>query len=237
MSKVRSTSNDEIDLIEILETLWDGKWIICTFIVLAALISFVYLQVTHTKPQPKYNVSASFTFNMYSVFTQQICPKTNSVNAFVSCANKIQFKWLVPLLLGDWKKDKSGTRISLTTTTPLDVNEYQAQLVRVNQKLTKEYYAGAMAEIELIRTQLPNAMVGTEKVAGAMIDAIRIIDKIDSGQNVIRFGLVSITNAPPSLLPRRNVVTLSLVLGMVMGILFVLTRNAIRKRKEYLVNT
>ena len=71
MSEVRPTYNDEIDLFEFCETLWDGKWLISAFVVLATLIGFGYSQVA----QPKYDVSVSYSPNLYSVNAQQICVK------------------------------------------------------------------------------------------------------------------------------------------------------------------
>ena len=44
-----------IDLAEILKTLWDGKWLISAFAVLATVTGFGYSQIA----QPKYDVSVS----------------------------------------------------------------------------------------------------------------------------------------------------------------------------------
>ena len=61
--------DDEIDLFELFQTLWDGKRLISAFVVLATLIGFGYSQVA----QPKYDVSVPYTSSIYSVSAQQIC--------------------------------------------------------------------------------------------------------------------------------------------------------------------
>ena len=60
--------DDEIDLFELVEDLWAGKWLISAFVAVATLIGFGYLQVA----QPKHDVSAPFRVNVYSVLSQQI---------------------------------------------------------------------------------------------------------------------------------------------------------------------
>ena len=52
MLEDRPTYNDEIDIFAVCQSLWDGKWLISSFAVLATLIGFGYSQAA----QPKYNV-------------------------------------------------------------------------------------------------------------------------------------------------------------------------------------
>ena len=43
MSNVRPTYDDEIDLFEFFETLWDGKWLISAFVAIAVLLGGGFL--------------------------------------------------------------------------------------------------------------------------------------------------------------------------------------------------
>ena len=45
MNQMNQVQDDEIDLFELFQTLWDGKWLISAFVVLATLIGFGYSQV------------------------------------------------------------------------------------------------------------------------------------------------------------------------------------------------
>ena len=99
MSDVRPTYDDEIDLFELFEALWDGKWLISTFVVLATLLGFGYLQVV----QPNYRVSVSYTPNVYSVSAQQIC------GVGFACMESEAVKRFISLLGNSWSKEKKSS--------------------------------------------------------------------------------------------------------------------------------
>ena len=45
MNEINQVQDDEIDLFELLQTLWDGKWLISAFVVLATLIGSGYSRI------------------------------------------------------------------------------------------------------------------------------------------------------------------------------------------------
>ena len=216
MSEVRPTYDDEIDLFELFETLWDGKWLISAFVVLATLIGFGYSQVA----QPKYGVSVPYSFNFHSVSTHQICGSN------IGCMENETRKRLSSLLEGEWTSD-----ISITTTASSDLSEYQTQIEQANIKLTNEVYVDATKELALIQTELTDALLGTERVATNMLNAKRVIQSIDDGQSAITFGSVSVVKSSPKV---SLILALSVVLGGMVGVFFIFVRNAIAKRKEQL---
>ena len=216
MSEVHPTYDDEIDLFEFLETLWNGKWVISAFVALATLIGFGYSQVA----QPKYDVSAPHSFNIYSVSVQQIC------GSKIECMEGEIRKRLSSLLEGGWTSN-----ISLTTTAPLDLNEYQTQIAEANIALTNEVYLEATTELSLIQNELTDALLSTERVATNMLNAKRIIQSIDSGQSVISFGSISVVKSSPKV---PLILALSVVVGGMVGVFFTLVRSAIAKRKGQL---
>ena len=217
MAEVRPTHDDEIDLFELFETLWAGKWLISAFVVLATLIGFGYSQVA----QPIYDVSVPHSFNIYSASAQQIC-RSN-----INCMENETKKRLSSLLEGQWTSN-----ISITTTAPLDLSEYQTQIEQANIKLTNEVYADATSELAVIQTELTDALLSTEIVATNILNAKRVIHSIENGQSVITFGSVSIVKSSPKV---SLILALSVVLGGMVGAIFILVRNAITKRKEQLV--
>jgi hypothetical protein len=212
--------DDEIDLIEFFQILWEGKWVLSAFIVISTLIGFGYSQVA----QPKYDVSAPYSVNIYSVSAQQIC------NINVGCMEDEAIKRLV-LLLEDWNKAKKSSSLSLSTITPLDISEYKAQIERANVTLTNDVYEEATNELTLIQSELPDALLSTERVASNMLNAKRIIQSIDNGQSAINYGSIAIIK---SSLKVSLILALSVVLGGTIGVFFVLYRKAIMKRKEQL---
>lgn len=220
MAEVRPTRGDGIDLLDFLETLWDGKWLIIASTALAALLGFVFLQ----SAQPKYKVSVSYNFNIYPVSVLAICgTKTNCLNEEVS-------RRLLFFLGGNWGKPKIRiSTLSFSTTSPLEVGEYEGQFRRANLELTNEIYAEAKAELTLIQTELKGALLGTEVVARNLLNAKRIILSIDNGNDAVAFGPVSV--AKP-LTKTKLIFPLSVLTGGMIGVLFTLVRDAIKKRKE-----
>lgn len=218
MSELPPTYDDEIDLFEFFETLWEGKWLISAFIALAVLIGFGYTQVA----KPKYEVLVPYTFNLYSISAQQIC------GGNVPCIEDEGSKRLMTLLDGDWSKAKESTKLSLTTHTPSDVDYYADLLQRYNQTITSEMLNEANDELTVIQTELNDALLGTERVATNMLNAKRLIQSIDSGQTAIAFGSPSITKSFPRV---ALIVAMSVVLGGMIGVFFIFVRNVIRNRK------
>lgn len=221
MSEVRPTYDDEIDLFEVFETLWNGKWLISAFVLLASSIGFGYSQVA----QPKYDVSVPYIINAYSVSAHQICGSNTQ------CMEAEANKRLLSLLDGSWMKEKNTSNLSLSTTNPLDISEYEAEIGRANLALTNEVYVEATTELALIQTELTDALLSTERVATNMLNAKRLIHTIDGGQSAITFGSVSVVKSSPKV---PLILALSVVLGGMIGVFFILVRSAVKKRKEQL---
>ena len=216
MNEMNEIQDGEIDLFDLCLTLWGGKWLIGAFVVLAIFIGYGYSQVV----QPKYDVSVPYTINVYSVSSQQICKSASN------CKEAQTKKLLLSLLGVGW-----SSNLSLSTTTPLDESEYEAQLERANVALTNELYIEATTEVALIETELADALLNTERVATNMLNAKRLIQTIDRGQTAITFSSVSVVKTSPKV---PQILVLSLVLGWIIGVGFILVRNAIRKLKERL---
>jgi len=219
MNQMNQSQDDEIDLFELFQMLWDGKWLISAFVVVITLLGFGYSQFA----QPKYEVSVPFSVNIYSLSSQQIC------GGNVVCIEAGTTKGLTALLEGDWSKDQQS--LSLKTTNPLGVDDYQADFVRVNRLLTHEVYDEAATELSLIKTEFSDALLSTERVANNVLIGKRIIQSIDDGKNVISFGSVYVSKISPKV---PLIIALSLVLGGVLGTFFILVRSAVSKRRKQL---
>jgi len=63
------SQDNEIDLLDLFETLWDGKKLIISFALIAVLLGFLYTQTV----QVKYNVSVSSSINVHSLASQPLC--------------------------------------------------------------------------------------------------------------------------------------------------------------------
>ena len=226
MSEVRTTYDDEIDLFEFFETLWDGKWLISAFVVLATLIGFGYSQVA----QPKYNVSFQYRVNVYSVLSQQIC-ESYTQNQKYDCLADGTLGYFVERLGGGWSLDSKGNAITFSTPTSSAVNAYEDILSNALTSTNEALRSEAISELASIESVSNDNVLATERVATNMLNAKRVIQSIDNGQSAITFGSVSVVKSSPKV---PLILAFSVVLGGMIGVFFILVRNAINKRKEQL---
>ena len=218
MQEVRPPYDDEIDLFELFETLWRRKWLISAFVAISVMSGFVYSQLA----QPKFEVSVSFAAKLYSVSAQQICGRN------VGCIVGSTSKQLMENLDSDWNLIKKSNLV-LSTEAPLNVKTYDDVFDKLSQTITNQIYNEALDEVTLIKTELNDALMNTERAATNILNATRIIKAIDSGQKAISFGSVAIKKTSPKV---PLVLALSILLGGMIGVVFVLVKNTIRKRKE-----
>ena len=218
--------DDEIDLFEFFETLWDGKWLITAFVVLATLIGFGYSQVA----QPKYNVSVSYRVSVYSVLSQQIC-ESYTQNQKNDCLANGTLGYFVERLGGGWSLNSKGNAITFSTPTPSAVNAYEDILSNALTSTNEALRSEAISELASIESVSNENVLATERVATNMLNAKRVVQSIDNGQSAITFGSVSVVKSSPKVPP---ILALSVVLGGMIGAFFILVRNVITKRKEQL---
>ena len=224
MSEVRPPYDDEIDLFELFETLWEGKWLISAFVALATLTGFGYSQVA----QPKYDVSVPYRVNVYSVLSQQIC-ESYTQNQKDDCLANGTLGYFIERLGGGWRS--KGNTITFSTPTPSAVNAYADVLSNALTSTNEALRSEAISELASIESVSNNNVLATERVATNMLNAKRVIQSIDNGQSAINFGSVSVVKSSPKV---PLILALSVVLGGMIGVFFILVRHAITKRKEQL---
>ena len=220
--------DDEIDLFELLEDLWAGKWLISAFVALATLIGFGYTQVA----QPKYDVSAPFRVNVYSVLIQQICESNNQNHVdwrASDCLAEGTISYFLEGLGSGWNLSTKSDAITHTTPTPSSVNAYENALSNALMSTNETLKGEAISELELIESLSNDNVLATERVATNMLNAKRVVLSLDSGQNAISFGTISIVKSSPK---SPLILALSVLLGGLVGVSSVLVRNALTKLKE-----
>jgi capsular polysaccharide biosynthesis protein len=220
MSEVRPNYDDEIDLFELIEIIWRGKWLISAFVAISVMIGFVYSQLV----QPKFEVSVPFTIKLYSVPAQQIC-NANNVECIVNETNKL----LIKNLDSNWDLIKKDNIFALSTEAPLNVKTYDDVFDKLNQTTTNQIYNEALDEVTLIKTILNENLMNTERIANNLLNATRLVKAIDSGEKMISFGSSAIKKTWPKV---PLIIVLSIILGGIIGVVFVIVNNTIRKRKE-----
>ena len=97
MNEMNQVQNDEIDLFELSQILWDGKWFITTFVVLTALVSWFFL----------YNREPEYASKL--VYTSMI-NKTH--NNLISPLRDFQKKFFSKRAFNDWKESVGKTSLA-----------------------------------------------------------------------------------------------------------------------------
>ena len=222
------TKDDEIDLFELVEDLWAGKWLISAFVALATLIGFGYSQVV----QPKYDVSAPLRINLYSILSQQICEKNQNPRKSHCLTEGTLSYFLEGLDSGSgWSLNAKRGALTHTTSTPASVDAYEDALSNALISTNETLRGEAISELDSIESLSNDNLLAAERVATNMLNAKRVVLSIDSGQNAISFGSISIVKSSPK---PRLILAWSAVLGVLVGMSSVLIRNSITKRKEQL---
>ena len=223
MSKVRPTYDDEINLFEFFERLWDGKWLIGAFLMLAASMGFFYSQVA----QSKYDISVPYRVNVYSVFSQQMCEGRAS-----HCFAERTVEVFLEGLGSDWSLNRKGKVISRTTTSPSPTNEYEAHFSKALISTNKALKIEALSELTTIESLSNDGVLATERVATNLLNAKRIIQSLDSGQNAISLGPISVVKSSPK---SSLIIAFAAILGVIVGVFLIIVRDGLKKRNEQLV--
>jgi hypothetical protein len=117
------------------------------------------------------------------------------------------------------------------TLSPFSLNKYETIFSDALSRVTESIRNEAASELASIESLSNANMLATERVATNMLNAKRIIQSIDNGQSAMTLGFVSVSKTSPKV---PLILALSVVFGGMIGVFFILVRNAIRKRKKQL---
>ena len=226
VNNMSQMQNDEIDLFELFQTIWDGRRVIIGLIISAAFFGLSYSYVA----QPKYMVSVPFTVNIYPAEYKMLCaisvPRT-SRDTMSDCIQNEIANQLLALLGSGWKSNNGN--ISSTIRKPSQLSKYKSDFERASDELTNNTYADAVNKIAIIKNELHESGLGTEMIASVMLNSLEAIKHIDAGQSVVKFGSVSIKLISPRM---PLILAFSIALGGILGVLYVLIANAMRNQRK-----
>jgi uncharacterized protein involved in exopolysaccharide biosynthesis len=213
--------NDEIDLFELIKTLWEEKlWILLfTFLAAVAGASYVFLAT------PKYSVSINYAINpsMPVEYKSNIGMPVGEADEATGLVSRVL------AALPGWVEDKKQSRFVLDTLVPEASAEYDAKFSDVSRLVSQDLLEQAQWDVEIILNELPITLQSTEAVAAQMLYAKKVLRALSSGAVAIDFGTPSITQIAPK---NSSVLALSIVLGGIVGVMFVSIRSAVRNRKK-----
>jgi hypothetical protein len=211
----RNHYDDEIDLFEIVEILWQGKWIIVASVFIALAASYAYLM----------NKEVVYEYNLpYSSIT---APDAGAFRHFLTLSD-------VPFSLNV----KSKT-LSLTSTNSNYEPVISSEAAIIGNKLTQFLIDEADKEadkanfiLKLIKEDIPVHILNSEEAAKRYFKAKLVLQKITYSVSAIEFESVVKTVKSRKV---TLVLALSVVVGGMAGLFFIFLLRivaAYKKRQE-----
>jgi len=242
------TYDDEIDLFELFQVLWGGKWLISTFVVLAFLLGGGFIlskdkayesKVVYSIDNipPFYNddkASTDFQKKFYSMDVFNEWKKSNENTSLV-------FKDFSKTEVIDGfvlSKDEGATLAVIKDSASILVKSNQLPILNdfynyaehINVLLKVEYVSRAKDELKIIETRFKDLSSADSSVVQTVLSIDRYIVSAESGDNVLS---VQRPSVPKKVAPKSSLIlALSLVLGGFIGAAYVLIMNPIKTRRE-----
>ena len=210
--------DDEIDLFEVLETLWAGKFLILATTLLPLFTAYGLLLSS----------TASFEVKVpYRVQVATIDAYNPSLCDNKQCQNRMVAIRADSLSNGEWRSTDKESALILTTESPKSIAEYQDELAELNLILRADMLKEAEAEANFIESEISNDLQQTEVVAGSLLRAKRVMFLLEREATPLKFGAISISMVNQ---PKLAILFMSALLGAISGCTFLLFRKTYRDR-------
>ena len=227
--------DDDIDLFDVLETLWAGKvWIVIAMLIMLS-IAGLYLQQrvlqlaeSVTGVTTQYRVTVPFSINIEPYWLHAECESGNGALDQTCLTEK-----LLTTVSSDWT-NRDNKLLELTTDSPQGEDTYAAYFSTIAESATKHAKATATADNAFINSDIPAALLGTENLAQTALNADRTLRHIATGVSAIDFSpaIIEIIPAASPQPPTKKVFLAAAIAGILLGSFLVLVRAAYKKRQE-----
>ena len=255
MNEINQVQDDEIDLFELFQALWDGKWLISAFVAIAVSLGGGFLLLKDAAYESKL---------IYSVDTIPPFYKEGKTS------NDFQNKFYSVSVFEEWKQNSSDTSLVFEDFSATEVvdgfvvskdeNERLATLVsnrkgatfvliksnqlpilddffkyafHISGLLKNDYVARAKEELKIIDSRFKDLGSLDDNIVDTVLSIDRYIVEAEKGAKVL---VIHRPTMPKKVSPKSSLIlALSVVLGGMVGVFFILVCNAITKRKEQLV--
>lgn len=261
---MQKIQDGEIDLLELYQVLWDGKWLISMFVAISVLLGssiyFLFNDVLYetkfiysvdTKPHfyKTNRVLKDFEKNFYSKSVFNGWKEINSnkslifedfnVTKVVDGFELLKSKNERLVLLGSENKkitfdgDTVGTYfIIVRSNNLLLLDDFLNYVHYINELQTQEYITRAKSELRIIESRFKDLGSADSSVVNTVLSIDRFIVSIDKGVKVLSFQRPSV---PKKITPSyATIFVMSVVLGGMLGVLFIFFRKFVMKSKRQL---
>ena len=244
MNKIQ---NDDLDLFKLFKVLWDGKWLISIFMIIAILFGSIlilnktpiftsYIRVsidTIPAPHKLYEVSVDFNRMFYSetvlenwktennsAINYKDFSKRTIIDGFVMSEKD---KKIATLVL----RKKENSYILVRTDNLLQLNEFYNYANHISNALIPKYISKSKKELTLLEKRYKGK--SNKHIIEKLFSFDKYINKLNDGGRVL---LVEPPTIPVKVEPKPfRILGISVLLGLIIGIFYVLIQNASQNRK------
>ena len=254
MNEINQVQDDEIDLFELFQALWDGKWLISAFVAIAVSLGGGFLLLKDAVYESKLiysvdtippfyeanKVSTDFQNKFYSVSVFEEWKKNNGDTSLVFddfSATEVVDGFILSKdedeQLATIAFEKKSVSSVLVKSNQLPIlNDFYEYAEHINLLLKVEYVSRANDELKIIKTHFEDLTSAESNIVQTILAIDRYIASAENGDDMLSFKRPSV---PKKVSPKVSLIlALSVVLGGMVGVFFILVRNAIAKRKEQL---
>ena len=205
MNNPQPQYDDEIDLFELMQTIWEGKAWVILLTVISTGLGGLYIAVTPTV----YEISISARVH---------------ADADAEILQLIQQNSDLP-----WTSNSKTKTLTVETKTPLEPEKYTTDLESASERAKATLLQSYEDELKQI-SKLAPSLLGTEAVAATVLRNQRFINSFKTREGQIAsfsFPVESVKSPKTKL-----VLALTFVLGGMLGVLGVLVKSAYQNRAK-----
>ena len=251
MNEMNQVQDDEIDLFELFKTLWDGKWLISAFVAIALLLGSGFLLLKDAVYESKLiysldtippfyradKASTDFQNKFYSASVFEEWKQNNNTSLVFEdfSATKVVDGFVLSKdeneQLAKVVSEKKGDSFVLVKSNQLPILDgFFKYATHINTVLKKEYIQRAKQELNIIETRFKDFSNSNDSIISNILSIDRYIVSAEKGSSVLA---IQRPTMPKKVSPKSSLIlAMSVVLGGMVGVFFILMRNAITKRKE-----
>ena len=256
MTDSAPSSHNEIDLFELIQVLWDGKYLIAGITLICAVLAGVY------------------TFVKTPNFISKVVYSTDTVPPFYDSQKPLNdFKDLFYLkeTFVDWREQSGSSRISFDNFSESEVvdgialkrketdqlalisnastgaqkitirsgdlallNDFYEYAEYITQLLKEDYVARARAELAIYEARFDDLKASNQSVIQNVLSIDRYIVAAEKGANVLQ---IERPTLPKNSAQRKSVIViLAAIMGGIISSLYVLISHAWRQHQQKIAN-
>ena len=250
MSQMDQAQSDEIDLFELVQTLWRGKWFIAAFVIIAGLIGSAVLLLK----EPVYESRMAYAPDTIPPFYAADKALSDFRKRFYSSAvfeswqeetgnTALDFADISMIKVVDgfmFAKDEEDQLVTLSEENTggsfILVRRNEPRMLRdifkyanyINDMLRDEYVIRANYEINIIEARLNDISSPESNMFEMLLPIDRYVLEVKKGAKVLA---IQNPTLPEKISPNISLImSVSLLLGSVIGAIWVLLRHAIAIR-------